>query len=414
MQSISRLYFLDALRAFAILMMLQGHFISSLLDTSNVDTSQLYYRIWKYCRGFTAPVFFTITGWVFTFLLIKENKNGTNPRIKKGIKRGFELLLWGFLLRLNLPTLFTGQLNSSFLQPDVLHIIGISILCILLIYKAVLFFKIPSQFLYLLLTAILFLLEPYYNGFTIEGIPTIFSALLFKGNGGVFYLFPWLGYVFFGSTLALFFHTRYHNASHWSLPFIGIGLLVIMYSSTVFNFFGHLFESELLHRVVQNNYLFIRLGDVMVLLGLFMGLSKYFVHRFWNFAGTNTLPLYIVHYFLLYGSLTGFGLYKFYAKTLTFSQAFGGAVLFILGCLCIVYALSFVQSFRLPKIMFFLSTLALINCTAPENDCKQSPKQMACTKEYKPVCGCDDITYSNGCVAESNGVLRWTEGACKN
>ena len=56
-----RLYFIDALRAFAILMMLQGHFISGLLDPVFKDPSNPIYSFWLYCRGFTAPVFFTIT-----------------------------------------------------------------------------------------------------------------------------------------------------------------------------------------------------------------------------------------------------------------------------------------------------------------------------------------------------------------
>ena len=87
MPSKSRIYFLDAFRAFAILMMLQGHFISGLLDTSTIDTTHWVYRFWLYCRGFTAPVFFTITGWIFCFLLIREEHDNYNPRIKKGIKR---------------------------------------------------------------------------------------------------------------------------------------------------------------------------------------------------------------------------------------------------------------------------------------------------------------------------------------
>ena len=36
----------------------------------------------------------------------------------------------------------------------------------------------------------------------------------------------------------------------------------------------------------------------------------------------------------------------------------------------------------------------------------------ACTKEYRPVCGCDGITHANPCVAEGNGVTKWTEGTC--
>lgn len=36
-----------------------------------------------------------------------------------------------------------------------------------------------------------------------------------------------------------------------------------------------------------------------------------------------------------------------------------------------------------------------------------------CTEQYEPVCGCDNVTYSNSCVAEGI-VSLWNDGECKN
>ena len=35
-----------------------------------------------------------------------------------------------------------------------------------------------------------------------------------------------------------------------------------------------------------------------------------------------------------------------------------------------------------------------------------------CYEWYKPVCGCNGITYENECLARKAGVKSWTEGTC--
>lgn len=43
-----------------------------------------------------------------------------------------------------------------------------------------------------------------------------------------------------------------------------------------------------------------------------------------------------------------------------------------------------------------------------------SPIPEMCTMDYTPVCGCDGQTYSNECVANSNGVSASYFGECKS
>ncbi|MCP4441678.1 MAG: T9SS type A sorting domain-containing protein [Aureispira sp.] len=37
-----------------------------------------------------------------------------------------------------------------------------------------------------------------------------------------------------------------------------------------------------------------------------------------------------------------------------------------------------------------------------------------CATTYQPVCGCNQVTYPNACIAQSNGVSTWTTGVCSS
>lgn len=332
-----RLHFLDAVRAFAILMMLQGHFISGLLDPTYKNYPDFGYKFWLYCRGFTAPLFFTITGWVFAFLLFRNPVQGLqNPRIGKGIRRAIELFLWGYALRLNLPTLFKGKLNPSFIQPDVLHIIALGLVFVILVYGFLHLHKKAMFLFFLVFGVVVFITQPIYTGYLFESLPRFVAGYLTKANGGVFYMFPWLGYVSIGAAIACVFKSGDKTSKRWMAGFGTIGLLLIYTSSWVLNTVGNILDITLLNAVANNNFLFIRLGDVFVIFGVFMLLQPLLKHSIWQQIGTKTLSLYIVHYFVLYGSLTGLGIYKFLKYSLDWPTAIMGATAFVIGVTGIV------------------------------------------------------------------------------
>lgn len=329
-----RLYFIDAMRAWAILMMLQGHFVDGLLDNAFRDNANIGFSIWKYFRGITAPVFFTVSGFIFTYLLVKGDKIGfDNPRVEKGVKRGLQLLFIGYLLRLNVFGLFKGQLYNTFYLVDVLHCIGLSILGIIGIYLLTI-----NRQKYLLpmvlvaITCILFVFEPLYKQFSHSYLPQLLANYLTKSNGSVFTIFPWFGYASFGAFLALVF-TKFKNFGYLYpvaiLTFSALGGLLIYFSSDFFLGVSEITGITLFADVYNNNYLFIRLGNVLIVFAVFMLLNRFLMNSTLLKIGQSTLSIYIAHFVILYGSFTGLGLYSFLNHSLSPSVVIPGALAFM-------------------------------------------------------------------------------------
>ena len=160
----TRLFFLDAVRAFAILMMLQGHFIDSLLQPIYRDKTNAIYNTWEYFRGITAPTFFTITGLVFVYLLLRaKSKNEDRFRIKKGFNRGLLLIGIGYALRFSFISLFQGKINMYFIVVDVLQCIGLSLILLIGLYLLTRKKETLFAIIMLLLGCIIFVTEPLYR-----------------------------------------------------------------------------------------------------------------------------------------------------------------------------------------------------------------------------------------------------------
>ncbi|MGB5275309.1 MAG: heparan-alpha-glucosaminide N-acetyltransferase domain-containing protein, partial [Flavobacteriaceae bacterium] len=333
----ARLYFIDAMRAWAILMMLQGHFIDGLLDNAFRDDQNMAFSVWKYFRGITAPVFFTVSGFIFTFLLIRGENNGLdNPRVKKGIKRGLELLFIGYLLRLNLFGLLSGEIYDSFFLVDVLHCIGLSILGIIGLYlltQKSRKFVLPITFVGI--TVLLFLFEPLYKQASLSYLPQAIANYITKANGSVFTILPWFGYASFGAFLSIVF-TKFKSAKYLYPVAISLsaiaGLTLMFYSSEWFLALANHTGIELFGNVFSNNYLFMRLGDVLVVFAIFMSIRGLLKNATLLKIGQSTLSIYIIHFLILYGSLTGLGLYRFLDHSLHPVIAIPGALAFMVIC----------------------------------------------------------------------------------
>ncbi|WP_430468312.1 heparan-alpha-glucosaminide N-acetyltransferase domain-containing protein [Winogradskyella ouciana] len=331
----NRLYFIDAVRAFAILMMLQGHFIDTLLDVSYRDESDTAFKVWKYFRGITAPTFFTISGLIFSYLLIKAKKSGSaEKRMRKGLVRGFMLIGIGYLLRVPIFEWLFGVFNSYFLVIDVLQCIGLSLILIVIIYRLTCKKTLVFSILMLLFGLVIFITEPMYRHLELPHIPKLFSNYLTKDYGSIFTILPWFGYVAFGGFISTLFY-RYLERPRFKLAtvsgFFIVGLGLIFYSSWSFNELYYLLDIKLFEDVAYYNYLFTRLGNVLILFALFYLAEKYVKQPLILKIGQKTLSIYVIHFIIIYGSFTGVGLYQLIGKTLLPWQAISGALVFLVS-----------------------------------------------------------------------------------
>ena len=345
-QTTSRLIFIDIIRAFAICMMLEGHFIDGLLAPEYRDENNLFYATWHYIRGMTAPVFFTVSGFIFTYLLIKEQnpaKMGWNHvRVQKGVRRGINLIIIAYLLRANILNLFTPDYTDmNVRRVDVLHCIGLSLLFLIAFYLLTYRRKNRLRMSIMLLgtTFVAFFFEPIYSHLTYEYLPMALANYFTKENGSVFTIFPWFGYASLGGFMGFLFYKNrenphlYRNMIIW---YILLGVILITFPYWM----GKIADTLQIHSlqlIAHGDYLIKRIGNVLLFFALFMILRPVITSPPLQKIGQNTLSIYVIHYIILYGSFTGMGLYHYFHDQLTPWQAIIGAILFVVVTILITF-----------------------------------------------------------------------------
>lgn len=352
----TRLHFIDIARGIAILMMLQGHFISLSFDSyhslaSEVRTlgssGSIFFDTWIRLRGFTAPLFFTITGTVFLFVLTGETEGSfwQRKRVKKGIRRGIHLIILGYLLQLNFRNIdlyFSGHINERFFAFHVLNSIGLGIIFLTLLYGLVHKLKKTSLLLVFIATTFVFLLlRPVIEFYSHPYFPSnTFPALqnLFRGPNSVFPLFPWYGFLSAGGAFGILIRLnmdKLHTLKYRLFHFKGT-LIVISSFIFIFYLLGLIFQQVDFSKVMYWAFQLMLIG--MLLLTLLWLETKYqFKGSLFATVGRNTLVIYFVHAVVLYGAITGFGLKTWIKSSLGVSGSLIGVTIFLAAFISLTY-----------------------------------------------------------------------------
>ncbi len=310
-----RIVLLDLLRVFAVVMMIQGHTVHSLLDISYSDSTSFFYQSWLFFRGFTAPIFIFSSGLIFAYLLLQKPVSyRNNPRIRKGLLRGIALILIGYLLRY--PTINIFRLVESsneqwltFFSVDALQLIGVGLILIVAFAYLGSYLKLNLALLFFSLLLIVFFTAPFVNSLEWSSSIIPIASYFTYEYGSIFPLFPYLLYIFLGGLFGVFIAKDEFIIR--KLSFLILIFCVGVISISVALLISKSFGADLYYNSL------IKIGMVFLLFSIIGLLARNvdYLPNYLQSLARNSLWIYIIHLILLYGSPTSIGLFQIVGKT---------------------------------------------------------------------------------------------------
>lgn len=334
----TRLKFIDMARSVAILLMLEGHFINLTLRDESRLPGHWGYETWNFLRGAAAPLFFTVAGLVFVYLLTRNPKHGffENQRVKKGLWRALVLLFWGYALQVvvwNIPAYFRDGAPTWLSAFHVLQCIGIGLVLLIAVHGLQrLVPRVPLSVCYVVAcVALLWGADrvgelPPGTWFP-ENAPQLVQNV-FRGPRSVFPITPWLAFTMLGGALgALVRRHREHAASGWfTAAFFGVGVVLMLMQWTV-----AASEGGPATIIPGPAWFYERASEVLWILGVLLLVEhRLKVRDSWFMRiGRHTFSIYVLHVVILYGGIFGVGLRDVWQNAFSLPQAVAGAVLFV-------------------------------------------------------------------------------------
>ncbi len=310
-----RVVFIDLARAAAVVMMVQGHAIDTLLAPTY--RSGPGYDGWLFMRGLTSCMFLTLSGLAFTVTALHhwDDQRRLSRRLARRVLRlGFFLAL-AYLLRFPMATFShlqyaTDERWQSFFVVDILQVVAV----VLLVLQA-LIGLLPSPRA-LGVTTLLLGVAVVVAGPLVWAIdwtaylPLPLASYLSPAWGSLFPVFPWAGYILLGASLGVVTERwlAHDRLDHVARVMITAGIAIIA-AVWVFRLMFIAPYGSIDIRVSPGFFL-LRLGWVAVVLGAITQVSVGWrgLPAVVQALAEQSLLVYAVHVALLYGSRWNTGL----------------------------------------------------------------------------------------------------------
>ena len=317
-----RVIFIDLARALAVVMMMYGHTVSALLDTS-YQTGR-WFEIWTFQRGLTSTLFLFLSGFALSLATMRHWPSHTrlSPAVWKRARRFVLFIALGYGMHLPVRRIVDfGYADEAkwraFLAVDVLQLIGVTLLfmqLLVLISQSRRVFIALSFALSMALVAI----APAAWASDWRNLPPVLAAYLSPATGSLFPVVPWAGYALAGAA-AGGLYSRWgasHLARFANLVLLVPGVLTVLIGLRA----EHLPVPGATGPFAwATAAILTRIGASLIVLAIIAYASRGIARlpHVFGAVAQESLLIYVVHLCIIYGSTWNVGLYRFYAGALS-------------------------------------------------------------------------------------------------
>lgn len=303
-----RFKFVDYLRGWALLVMIEVHVFNSMLNPTFKTES--WFHILTFINGLVAPSFLFISGFAFQ---ISSNRKLDELRtfgkaFRKKIFRILMILLVGYSLHFPFRSVFAQGHSLSninwqpFFNVDILQCIAVGLF---ILFLARLIFKkdkIYDLFVLVFGLAVIFLSPVIWYIDFANLLHPFFASYFNDKTGSLFPLFPWLGFMFMGAVACrnfILYLGKNNEKTYFNF---------VLITGVVFILIGYFFQLKLFiknYTGLNPSPLFfiLRLGYVFVLLVACWYYEKIRnpEKSFVTDVGKESLLVYWLHLMIIYG-----------------------------------------------------------------------------------------------------------------
>ena len=323
----TRVIFIDLARALAVIFMLYGHTIDALLAPA-YRTGMLF-NAWQFQRGLTSCLFLLLSGFAFSVATARHWATHLtfSRALFKRLRRFLLFIALGYAMRVPIAPLRAMATAPDWawrtlLGVDVLQLIGVSFVGVQFLVMVSRSRRVFSAIAVALALAITFVAPAVWSTDWSANLPRAVAAYLSPITGSLFPLVPWSAFILAGAALGQIY-ARWgasHLVAYANRALLLPGVLTVLAALWLTARQVELFGAGAYAFVPGN--IMLRAGVCLLIVGAIAHASRAVTelpHMFGAVA-QESLLIYGLHLFIVFGSIWAPGLISIYGPTRTPAQ----------------------------------------------------------------------------------------------